>query len=165
MRSATELAVLPAQAVLQAGFLALHVRKLSDLRSALKLIKWLKRPAIMSCQVIGAGWCRTGTSSLQVALEQLGFAPCFHSRLLPYLPSVRDACYEHSRGRAREFPVERIFGFYRAAVDLPAALIPLLLDAYPDAKVPPCGCKHDCPLPAGTLSTCYMLIYTINRHV
>ena len=86
--------------------------------------------------VIGAGWCRTGTSSLQVALEALGFAPCFHSRLLPYLPGVRDACYEHSRSGARKFPVERVFGRYRAAVDLPAALIPLLLDAYPDAKVP-----------------------------
>ena len=92
----------------------------------------------MGCQVIGAGWCRTGTSSLQVALEALGFAPCFHSRLLPYLPGVRDACYEHSRGGAGKFPVERVFGRYRAAVDLPAALIPPLLDAYPNAKVPPC---------------------------
>ena len=116
----------------------------------------------MGCQVIGAGWCRTGTSSLQVALEALGFAPCFHSRLLPYLPGVRDACYEYSRGGAGKFPVERVFGRYRAAVDLPAALIPLLLDAYPDAKVPPC-CVLRC-LPSSQ-HTARMLIYTFAGHL
>ncbi|KAK9821442.1 hypothetical protein WJX81_007407 [Elliptochloris bilobata] len=87
------------------------------------------------CQVIGAGWCRTGTSTLQVALEQLGFTPCFHSRFLPYLPDLRNACYAYSKGQTRAFPVERVFGRYVAAVDLPAALTPLLLDAYPHAKV------------------------------
>ena len=29
-------------------------------------------------QVIGAGLPRTGTSSLQAALELLGFSPCYH---------------------------------------------------------------------------------------
>lgn len=89
------------------------------------------------CQVIGAGWCRTGTSSLQVALHTLGYAPCFHSRLIPYLPELRDACYDYCTGRTRAFPTRHVFRQYRAAVDLPAALIPLLLDAYPDAKVRP----------------------------
>lgn len=132
-------------------------------RSGLSLSK-LKRAANMGCQVIGAGWCRTGTSSLQVALEVLGFAPCFHSRLLPYLPSVRDTCFEHSRGRACEFPVERIFRRYRAAVDLPAALIPLLLDAYPDAKVPPC-CVTELTVHSRKTCACFMLLYTNARHL
>lgn len=29
-------------------------------------------------QVIGAGFGRTGTTSLQAALERLGFGPCHH---------------------------------------------------------------------------------------
>ena len=29
-------------------------------------------------KVIGAGFGRTGTSSLQGALEELGFGPCYH---------------------------------------------------------------------------------------
>ncbi len=30
----------------------------------------------MTLEVVGAGFGRTGTLSLQTALEQLGFAPC-----------------------------------------------------------------------------------------
>ncbi len=32
----------------------------------------------MALQVIGAGFGRTGTNSLKLALEQLGFGPCHH---------------------------------------------------------------------------------------
>ena len=32
----------------------------------------------MSLKVIGAGFGRTGTHSLKIALEMLGFAPCYH---------------------------------------------------------------------------------------
>ncbi len=32
----------------------------------------------MSLQVIGAGLPRTGTWSLKLALERLGFGPCYH---------------------------------------------------------------------------------------
>ena len=32
----------------------------------------------MGLKVIGAGLGRTGTASLKVALEQLGFGPCYH---------------------------------------------------------------------------------------
>ncbi|MEY3042194.1 MAG: hypothetical protein RLZZ174_1276, partial [Pseudomonadota bacterium] len=32
----------------------------------------------MSLKVIGAGFGRTGTLSLKLALEQLGFGPCYH---------------------------------------------------------------------------------------
>ena len=32
----------------------------------------------MALQIIGAGFGRTGTLSLKLALEQLGFGPCCH---------------------------------------------------------------------------------------
>ena len=32
----------------------------------------------MPLKVIGAGLPRTGTNSLQIALDQLGFGPCHH---------------------------------------------------------------------------------------
>ena len=32
----------------------------------------------MTLEVIGAGFGRTGTMSLKVALEELGFEPCYH---------------------------------------------------------------------------------------
>jgi hypothetical protein len=31
-------------------------------------------------KVIGAGFGRTGTTSLKAALERLGFGPCYHTR-------------------------------------------------------------------------------------
>ena len=32
----------------------------------------------MTLAVLGAGFGRTGTLSLKLALEKLGFAPCYH---------------------------------------------------------------------------------------
>ena len=32
----------------------------------------------MTLKVIGAGFGRTGTLSLKLALEELGFGPCYH---------------------------------------------------------------------------------------
>ena len=34
----------------------------------------------MSLEVIGAGFGRTGTESMNLALERLGFGPCYHMR-------------------------------------------------------------------------------------
>ena len=85
-------------------------------------------------QVIGAGWCRTGTSSLKVALDTLGYDPCFHGRFIPYLPEFREDCYAYATGRSKQFDVERHFGRCKAAVDIPAGLISLVLDKYPEAK-------------------------------
>ncbi|KAK9908109.1 hypothetical protein WJX75_002841 [Coccomyxa subellipsoidea] len=86
-------------------------------------------------EVLGVGWCRTGTSSLKVALDILGFGPCFHGRFIPYLPELRKQCYAYGVGKKNNFPVVELFDEYKAAVDIPAGLIPLLLDAYPAAKV------------------------------
>ncbi|GIH81584.1 sulfotransferase family protein [Planobispora longispora] len=84
--------------------------------------------------VIGAGLGRTGTSSLKVALERLGFTPCYH--MFEVLGSA---------GRMRQWTAvargggpdwEDIFRGYRACVDFPAAAYWRELAAhYPEAKV------------------------------
>ena len=86
-------------------------------------------------EIVGAGWCRTGTSSLKVALDALGYGPCFHGRFIPYLPDFREDCHAYATDKSSDFNVPKHFGRYRAAVDIPAGLIPLVLDAYPEAKV------------------------------
>lgn len=84
--------------------------------------------------MIGAGFGRTGTSSLKVALEKLGFGPCYHITELFDHP-------EHVRLRepaVRGEPVdwEEIFHGYQATVDWPgAAFYEELMEKYPDAKV------------------------------
>ena len=88
--------------------------------------------------VLGVGWCRTGTSSLKVALDELGFGPTFHGRFIPYLPEFREQCYAYGTGKQDKFPTRHLFDRYRAAVDIPAGLIPLVLQAYPHAKASLC---------------------------
>jgi Sulfotransferase domain len=88
----------------------------------------------VSLEVIGAGFGRTGTMSLKVALETLGFGPCYHMIELFQNP-------EHVRlweAAARRDPVdwENLFSGYRATVDWPgAAFYEELIERYPDAKV------------------------------
>ena len=72
----------------------------------------------MGLEVIGAGFGRTGTMSLKVALERLGYGPCYHMIEL----------FEHPEHVKRweaavrsEEPVdwEEMFAGYRATVDWP----------------------------------------------
>ena len=39
---------------------------------------WGRGSQVSQLKVIGAGFGRTGTSSLKAALEELGFGPCYH---------------------------------------------------------------------------------------
>lgn len=85
-------------------------------------------------RVIGAGFGRTGTTSLKAALETLGFGPCDHMQEL-----FRDA--EHAdrwdaavRGEAVDW--EEVFAGYRSTLDWPGcAFYEELMARYPDAKV------------------------------
>lgn len=92
----------------------------------------------MTLQIIGAGFGRTGTLSLKVALETLGFAPCYHMETLFAQPErLRDwtAAADH---KAREEPNdwEAVFAGFRATVDWPGcAYWRELVAAYPEAKV------------------------------
>lgn len=88
----------------------------------------------MTLEVIGAGFGRTGTLSLKVALEQLGFGPCYH--MMEVMGSeVRP--YHWMRLLEGDPPTwDEIFDGYRATVDWPAcAWWRELAAEYPDAKV------------------------------
>ena len=87
----------------------------------------------MALQVVGAGFGRTGTLSLKMALETLGFAKCYHMAEVAENPGHVDLWRAAWRG---EDPWDALFAGYRAAVDWPAAAFwPRLLQRYPAAKV------------------------------
>ncbi|HLS98623.1 MAG: sulfotransferase family protein [Porticoccaceae bacterium] len=85
-------------------------------------------------QVIGAGLGRTGTLSLKMALEQLGFGPCDHMVELINRPErLRHWKALHHTGTT-DFAA--LFAGYRSIVDYPGALFyRTLLAANPGAKV------------------------------
>jgi hypothetical protein len=89
----------------------------------------------MSLEVIGAGFGRTGTMSLKVTLEELGFDPCYHMIELFEHPEHVKRWEAAVRG---EKPVDwdEMFAGYRATVDWPgAAFYKELTQRYPEAKV------------------------------
>jgi hypothetical protein len=88
----------------------------------------------MSLKVIGAGFGRTGTHSLKIALEMLGFAPCYHMMEVFTHPGHSEAWEEAARSGKVDW--EALVGPYEAAVDWPASFFwRELLKTYPDAKV------------------------------
>ncbi|MGH8899077.1 MAG: sulfotransferase family protein [Egibacteraceae bacterium] len=83
--------------------------------------------------VIGAGFGRTGNTSLRAALETLGF-PCYHMFDVFAQPGRARLWEAAADGQPVEW--EEIFNGYQAAVDWPAVSFwRELVDAYPDAKV------------------------------
>ena len=87
----------------------------------------------MTLRVIGAGFGRTGTLSLKLALEQLGFGPCYHMVEVFKNPLASQWWVDAADGNA---DWGRIFQGYNACVDWPAATFyATLADVYPDAKV------------------------------
>jgi hypothetical protein len=89
----------------------------------------------MTLDVVGAGWGRTGTLSTKLALEQLGFGPCYHMiEVFRTHPEHRAIWRRAALGHQVDW--SEIFSEYRAAVDWPAcAFWRELADAYPHAKV------------------------------
>ena len=73
--------------------------------------------------------------AMQVALDSLGYSPCFHARFMPYITDLFDATYDFATGRRPDFPARDLFRQFNAAVDIPAPLIPHVMEAYPEAKV------------------------------
>ncbi len=85
-------------------------------------------------KVIGAGFGRTGTLSLKVALETLGFGPCYHMTEVFKNPQHLELWYDAALERPVDWPA--MFHRYQAAVDWPAcAFYQPLVDVFPDAKV------------------------------
>ena len=84
-------------------------------------------------KVIGAGLPRTGTLSQKVALEMLGFGPCYHMvNVLTDLPLAGH--WEQAMDTEADW--DEIFGEHESTVDWPGSFFYReLADAYPDAKV------------------------------
>lgn len=88
----------------------------------------------MPLDVIGAGFGRTGTTSLKFALEQLGFSRCHHMSELIVHPE-QAPFWERAAG-GEEVDWEAGLAGYRATTDWPAChFYRTLAERYPAAKV------------------------------
>lgn len=85
-------------------------------------------------KIIGAGFGRTGTLSLKVALEELGFGPCYH--MVEVFKNPTDLRHWVAAIQGETVNWHEIFQGYQATVDWPAcSFYKELVEAYPEAKV------------------------------
>lgn len=92
----------------------------------------------MTLKLIGAGFGRTGTTSIKAALEQLGFDKCYHMQEVIKNPAHvafwNEAAINRTIGKAVDW--DWVFDGYQATVDWPACnFTKELMAKYPDAKV------------------------------
>ncbi|MEZ6001511.1 sulfotransferase family protein [Hyphomonas sp.] len=88
----------------------------------------------MTLKVISAGYGRTGTMSLKLALEQLGLGPCHHMIEVIEKGEKQVPLWNDALGGKPDF--DAIYDGYSSAVDWPsAAFWKELADYYPDAKI------------------------------
>lgn len=96
----------------------------------------------MSLEIVGPGFGRTGTNSLKIALEHLGFGPCHH------MYEVRDKAELlpdwEAAARGERVDWNRVFLGYRSQVDWPGARYwRELTRHFPEAKVILTVCDPD----------------------
>ncbi len=85
-------------------------------------------------KVIGAGFGRTGTMSLKLALEELGFGPCHHMVETFSHPEHNALWIELARGETND--CSPVLENYQSIVDWPGVVIwKELMAANPDAKI------------------------------
>ncbi|MEV4219056.1 sulfotransferase family protein [Nonomuraea sp. NPDC049725] len=85
-------------------------------------------------EVIGAGFPRTGTSSMKAALERLGFGPCFHMFDVMTKPGIAERWAPLAGDAQPDWA--RVFDGYRSSQDWPAShFYRSQAEAFPDAKV------------------------------
>lgn len=88
----------------------------------------------MPLDVIGAGLGRTGTTSLKLALERLGFVPCHHMIEVIQHPETAPLWEAAAEGKPVDW--EALLAGYRAAVDWPVChFYRELARIYPEAKI------------------------------
>ena len=88
----------------------------------------------MPLKVIGAGFGRTGTLSLKIALERIGFGPCYH--MMEVFPRPDHVAKWHRLAFEQSMDWDEIFRGFHATVDWPAARWWREIAAhFPDAKV------------------------------
>jgi len=89
---------------------------------------------VRQLEVIGAGLSRTGTMSLKLALERLGFGPCYHMHEVGLRPEHAARWLEAAAGATVDWT--SLLGGYSAAVDAPTSHFWRQLSAtFPAAKV------------------------------
>ncbi len=87
----------------------------------------------MALKIVGTGLGRTGTKSLQSALNMLGFGPCHHMVEVFAHPESAKLWIDAAKGKP---DWDAIFAAYQSVVDYPGAQFWRELVAYyPDAKV------------------------------
>lgn len=87
----------------------------------------------MSLSVIGAGYGRTGTASMKMALEILGHGPCHHMKEVT-TPEQNNYWRAATEGQTMNW--NQVFEGYSSCVDWPAAFFwRELSEFYPDAKI------------------------------
>ncbi|MFN0192533.1 MAG: sulfotransferase family protein [Aestuariivirga sp.] len=87
----------------------------------------------MALEIIGPGFGRTGTNSLKLALEHLGFGPCHHMFEVRDNPALLPDWEAAARGEKVDW--DKMFNGYRSQVDWPGARYwRELSQHYPKAK-------------------------------
>jgi hypothetical protein len=88
----------------------------------------------MALEIIGAGFGRTGTNSLKIALEHLGFGPCHHMFEVRDNPEFLPDWQKAANGETVDW--DQVFRNYRSQVDWPGARYwRELAGHFPNAKV------------------------------
>jgi len=88
----------------------------------------------VTLKVIGAGYGRTGTLSLKLALEKLGFDKCYHMMELFAHPEHVELWRQAGRREAVDW--DALYQGYQSTVDWPSCnFYETHLRHYPDAKV------------------------------
>jgi hypothetical protein len=88
----------------------------------------------MALKVIGAGLGRTGTLTLKLALERLGFGPCHH--MIEVLANPEQVSFWNRAAKGEDVDWEEVYGSYGSTVDWPGChFYAELAERYPEAKV------------------------------
>ena len=88
----------------------------------------------MTLSLIGAGFGRTGTNSLKLALEQIGFGPCHH--MLEVFLNPKSAAHWQQALDGQQMDWEAVMAGYKSLVDWPGAFFwRELWKASPEAKI------------------------------
>lgn len=88
----------------------------------------------MALRVIGAGFGRTGTNSLKLALEEIGYGPCHHMFELWDVPEQLHGWQAAAKGNLPDW--DKVFAGYESQIDWPGARFwRELAEYYPKANV------------------------------
>jgi hypothetical protein len=88
----------------------------------------------MALKLVGAGFGRTGTTSVRDALGMIGYGPCYHMKSVVANPSF--AAYWARLGRGEKVDWDEVFEGYVSTIDWPSCTYwRELAEYYPDAKI------------------------------